>query len=200
MLATSLIYRTGPGYELAMRILYGRHYQSLYTAIAGLIEADSSVLDLCCGPGTLFTGYLKAKRVQYTGLYINPAFISGLCNQGIKGEVWDLRRDKPLPSPDYVVMQASLYHFLPDPSPVLDRMLKAARLKVIIAEPVRNLASSANPLLRLVGRLFTNPGSGEASRRFTDSSLDQFFQTYASRITASMPIPGEREKIFVLRP
>src|SRR5215813_1703031 len=132
-----------------MRVLYGRHYHARYSTIAEIIREESSVLDVCCGPGTLFTRYLKEKRVQYTGLDINSGFISNLHKSGARAEVRDLRDDMILPPADYVVMQASLYHFLPDPAPVVDQMLGAARLQLIIAEPVRNLAASQNRLLRL---------------------------------------------------
>jgi SAM-dependent methyltransferase len=199
-LATSLIYKTGPGYELAMRILYGRHYDSRYKTIADIIEAESSVLDVCCGPGTLFSRYLRDKRVEYTGLDLNPKFITHLHSRGAKGEVRDLRIDRPLPASDYVVMQASLYHFLPDPASVVNRMLEAARLNLIVAEPVRNLASSSNRMLRFAGRLLTDPGSGEQPSRFTEASLDAFFETYGSRVSRSMSIPGSREKIYILTP
>ena len=199
-MATSLIYKTGPGYELAMRILYGRHYDSRYKTIADIIEAESSVLDVCCGPGTLFSRYLIHKRVQYTGLDLNSKFIKHLLSRGAEGVVRDLRIAGPLPASDYVVMQASLYHFLPDPAPVVNRMLEAARLNLIVAEPVRNLASSSNRLLRLAGRLLTDPGSGEQPGRFTESSLDAFFHAYGSKVTRSMLIPGSREKIYILTP
>ncbi len=42
-------------------------------------------------------------------------------------------------------MQASLYHFLPDAHEIVERMLAAAGRRVIVSEPVRNLASSQNP-------------------------------------------------------
>jgi SAM-dependent methyltransferase len=199
-LATSLIYKTGHGYELAMRILYGRHYHSRYQTIADIIEPESSVLDLCCGPGTLYIRYLTHKRVKYTGVDLNPAFVKRLRSRGVNAEVRDLRSEGPLPPADYVIMQASLYHFLPDPTPVVNRMLDAARLNLIVAEPVRNLASSDNHLLRLAGRLLTNPGSGEQAGRFTESSLDAFFKAYGPRVSRPIWIPGRREKIYVLIP
>src|SRR5258705_7630934 len=112
-MATSLIYRNASVYELAMLLLYGRHYPSRYRAIADLIPAGSSVLDLCCGPALLHRRYLKHKSVQYTGLDINKVFIDRLNRQGGCGRICDLRSEEPLPSADYVIMQASLYHFLP---------------------------------------------------------------------------------------
>ncbi len=197
-MATSLIYRSASAYELAMLLLYGRHYTSRYRTIAELIPAGSNVLDLCCGPALLYHRYLRSKAVQYTGLDINANFIARLIRRGGSGQVWDLRSDKALPSADYVIMQASLYHFLPDASQVLDRMLQAARKRVIIAEPIRNLATSDSQLLSLLGRLFTNPGVGEHNLRFTEASLADFFSGYASHVVESFSIAGGREHVYVL--
>jgi len=181
-----------------MLLLYGRHYTSRYRAIAELIPGGSSVLDLCCGPALLYHRHLRSKAVLYTGLDINANFIAKLIRQGGNGQVWDLRSEAGLPSADYVVMQASLYHFLPDASPVVDRMLRAARERVIIAEPIRNLATSDSRLLSLLGRLFTNPGVGEHSLRFTEASLADFFSGYSSRVVESFTIAGGREQVYVL--
>ena len=198
-MATSLIYRSASMYELAMLLLYGRHYASRYRAISELIPDGSSVLDLCCGPALLYHRYLRAKSVQYTGLDINTKFIEQLIRRGVSAQLWDLRSADALPSADYVIMQASLYHFLPDASQVVDRMLQAARKRVIIAEPVRNLATSNSRLLSLLGRLFTNPGAGEHSLRFTEASLADFFSGYSSRVVESFTIAGGREQVNVLK-
>lgn len=197
-MSTSLIYRSSSLYELAMLALYGRHYGSRYRAIAELIPAGSMVLDLCCGPALLYHRYLRQKSVQYTGLDLNAKFIEGLIRRGGAGQVWDLRSDDPLPRADYAVMQASLYHFLPDPAPVVERMQRAARRQVIIAEPIRNLSSSNSHLLALAGKRLTNPGRGSHSERFTEASLDQFFKPYIASVQQSYAIAGGREKIYVL--
>jgi SAM-dependent methyltransferase len=181
-----------------MLVLYGRHYTSRYRAIVELIPDGSSVVDLCCGPALLYHRYLRTKGVQYTGLDINANFIARLKRRGGGGQVWDLRSDEALPPADYVIMQASLYHFLPDASPVVDRMLKAARRRVIIAEPIRNLVTSNSRLLSLLGRLSTNPGVGEHNLRFTEASLSDFFSDYRSRVVDSFAIAGGREQVFVL--
>ena len=197
-MTTSLIYKNASLYEFAMLVLYGRHYTSRYRAIAELIPAGSSVLDVCCGPAILYHRYLRAKSVRYTGLDINAKFIARLNRRGGSGQVWDLRGEEPLPPADYVIMQASLYHFLPDPSRVVDRMRKGARKRVIIAEPIRNLATSDSRVLSLLGRLFTNPGVGEHSLRFTEGSLQTFFAGYASCVADSFTIAGGREQVYVL--
>jgi SAM-dependent methyltransferase len=178
--------------------LYGRHYPSRYRAIADLIPADASVVDLCCGPALLFNRYLRAKNVRYTGLDINAGFIERLIRKGGSGQVWDLRKDDPLPQADFVLMQASLYHFLPDALPVIERMLKAARRQVIIAEPIRNLTTSDSPLLAMIGRVFTKTGLGEQPHRFTEESLDELFDVYERQVDQSFLIAGGREKVFVI--
>ena len=197
-MSTSLIYRSSSLYELAMLALYGRHYGSRYRAIAELIPNGSNVLDLCCGPALLYHRYLRQKSVHYTGLDVNARFIERLIRRDAAGQVWDLTSDKPLPKADYVVMQASLYHFLPDPAPVVNRMLSAARRQVIIAEPIRNWSSSNSQLLALAGKLLTNPGRGNYSQRFNEASLDQLFKRYVSSVQQSYAIAGGREKMYVL--
>ncbi|MBX6312942.1 MAG: class I SAM-dependent methyltransferase [Isosphaeraceae bacterium] len=181
-----------------MRALYGRHYPARYRAIATLIPDGSSVLDLCCGPGVLYSGYLRRKGVDYQGLDINPRFIARVQRLGGRGQVWDLRRDDPLPRADTVVMQASLYHFLPDPTPVVHRMLAAAREQVIIAEPIRNLTTSRNPWIAALASRQTDAGQGAEARRFNESTLDAFLGSLAIRPSRSFLIPGGREKVYVL--
>jgi hypothetical protein len=196
--ATSLIYKSTEIYELAMLLLYGRHYPARYRAIAELIPSGSTALDLCCGPALLYQRYLRKKSIQYTGLDLNSKFIDRLNRRGGCGKIWDLRSEQPLPAAEYVIMQASLYHFLPDPSTIVNRMLQAARKQVIIAEPIRNLATSNSKILSWLGRLSTNPGSGEQHLRFDEASLADFFSAYSSNIVQSFPIAGAREKVYVL--
>jgi SAM-dependent methyltransferase len=196
--STSLIYRSGTVYEVLMRGLYGRHYDGRFQPISALIPAGASVVDVCCGPATLFTKHLQEKSVDYHGLDLNEGFIADLTRAGGHGEVWNVHADDPLPPADYLVMQASLYHFLPDPEPVIDRMLAAARTRVIIAEPVRNLATSDNRVLATIGRRFTNAGDGVQEARFTEPSLDAFFRRFGSRVSYRALIAGGREKLYVL--
>jgi SAM-dependent methyltransferase len=198
--ATSLVYRSSLIYEAIMLALYGRHYASRYRAMADLIPAGAEVLDVCCGPANLYHRYLSKKSVRYCGLDINARFIRRLLRTGASGQVCDLQSDRELPAADYVLMQASLYHFLPDPSPIVDRMLRAARKQVIIAEPIRNLADRRIPVLSSLARQFTDPGIGPAAHRFTERTLDDFFSRYAARVSQSFLIPGGREKVYVLHP
>jgi hypothetical protein len=106
--------------------------------------------------------------------------------------------DVPLPQADYVIMQASLYHFLPDPGLVVERMLAAAYESVILIEAVRNLADSRNS--KLAGKL-SNPGIGDQPRRFNQSLFEEFVNQYrASDMgVAYYPIAAGRERLCMLR-
>lgn len=198
-MTASLIYRSAALYELAMIGLYGRHYPSRYRAVAELIPTGASVLDLCCGPGVLYARYLRRKSVDYVGLDINETFIERLKRRGVSAKVWDLSRDEPLPPADYVIMQASLYHFLPDPLPILNRMLVAARKQIIIAEPIRNLACAKLPLLTSFARLLTDPGNGDQPYRFTERTLDDLMNNLYSNAPRTLLIRGQREKLYVFQ-
>ncbi len=198
-MGTSLIYRTSTGYELVMMALYGRHYAARYQAIAELIPDRAEVLELCCGPGILYKRYLRHKNVRYRGLDVNDKFIRNLLRHGIAAERWDLRSERPLPSAEYVVMQASLYHFLPDAAVMLARMLNAAHKAVVIAEPIRNFTSSKWPIVAYLSRKLTDPGGGAAGKRFVEKTLDELVEQQRALLRREFLAPGGREKIYLFK-
>jgi SAM-dependent methyltransferase len=199
--STSLIYKSAGGYELVMRALYGRHYGDRMRAVADQVPAGASVVELCCGPATLYLRHLRSRAGSYVGLDINERFVTRLRRRGIDARRLDLAGSvEPLPVGDVVLMQASLYHFLPDAGRIVDRMLAAARERVIVSEPIRNLASSSVPLVGLLGRRGADPGAGSDGheQRFTEESLDRLMAAYAERVQKAFVIPGGREKVYVL--
>ncbi len=193
-----LIYKSPALYRLTNRLLYGRHHAARFRVIADLIPARSTVVDLCCGPALLYHRYLKQKAVHYTGVDISPFFIEALNRRGGHGLVWDLRSDRPLPRADYLVIQGSLYFFLPDPSSLIDRMLAAAKNQVIIAESIRNLSTSRVALISDIAMKLAGAVKGNHPPRFTEATLDEFFERYSSRVERSFKIPGGRDKVYVL--
>jgi SAM-dependent methyltransferase len=196
----SLIYRSSAGYELVMRILYGRYYAERMRAVAAEVPQGASVLELCCGPGTLYQRHLRGRVSSYIGLDVNERFVDSLRAQGIDARQVDLGAPAlSLPRADVALMQASLYHFLPRPEPILERMLAAAHRRVIISEPIRNLSSSANPLIGRLGRGASDPGTGDGEQRFSEASLDALLDRYSHLVARSFLIPGGREKVYVLR-
>lgn len=197
---TSLIYRSALGYELLMRALYGRHYRARLGAVAARVPAASTVLELCPGSGALYRHHLRGHVSRYTAIDVNPRFVARLRRLGAEALHRDLSRPEPLPRADVVIIQASLYHFLPDADELVERMLAAAGSTVIVAEPIRNLSSSPiGPLARL-GQRATNPGQGGDAhqQRFDESSLDALMARFADRAREAFTIPGGREKVYVL--
>lgn len=194
---TSLIYRNAQVYEALMRALYGRHYGARMGLVAERVPRGSSVVELCCGPGTLYLRHLRGCVSSYIGLDVNPRFVARLRSRGVDARQVDLHAAaEPLPAADVVLIQASLYHFLPEAQALVDRMLTAARERVIVAEPIRNLSSSSNPLLARLGRGGTDPGVGAHTDRFTEQTLDELMSAYP--VQESLVIPGGREKIYVV--
>ena len=196
---TSLIYRSSVGYELLMLALYGRHYPDRMRAVAAEVPDGASVLELCCGPGTLYRRYLRGRVSGYVGIDVNRRFVEQLSRRGVAANRLDLAGgEEPLPAADVVILQASLYHFLPAPERILDRMLVAADDRVIVSEPVRNLASSDFPVVGRIGRLAADPGVGGHAQRFTEETLGDLMGRYRERVLRSFLIPGGRELVYVL--
>jgi SAM-dependent methyltransferase len=197
--SSSLVYRSSVGYELLMRVLYGRHYDDRMRAVAAEVPDGASVLELCCGPGTLYLRYLRARTSAYTGVDVNPRFVKQLRQRGVDARLLDLASSTgDLPAADVVVLQASLYHFLPAPERILDRMVAGAHDRVIVSEPVRNLASSDLPLVGRIGRRAADPGVGGHAHRFTEKTLADVMAGYDDRVLKSFLIPGGRERVYVL--
>jgi hypothetical protein len=199
-MASSLIYKSTFLYEALMRVLYGAAYKKRFHELAEVIPVGASVLDVCCGPATLFHRCLKQKGVRYTGLDINPRFMRQLSKSGATGMVWNVEESQPLLRAQYVIMQASLYHFMPNALPIIERMLAAAEKQVLIAEPIRNVADSRIPVLAHLARKMTNPGTGDQPNRFNEARLDSLLRPYQQqgRVIESRLIAGGREKLYIL--
>ena len=102
-----------------MRLLYRGALEERNRAVAECIEAGTRVVDLCCGPPLLFTSQLERKHVRYLGIDLNPVFLAAVQKTGAEAMHLDLRDAPRLPGADYVIIQGSLYHFLPDPTPIV---------------------------------------------------------------------------------
>ena len=182
-----------------MRVLYGRHYEDRMRAVADEVPPGASVLELCCGPGTLYQRYLRERVSSYVGCDLNPRFVRELRAQGVDARALDLAAvGEPLPSAQVAIIQASLYHFLPDAAGLVERMLDAAQDRVIISEPIRNLASSGLPLVGALGRRAADPGAGGHEQRFNEETLEELMGRFRQRVLKAFPIPGGREKVYVL--
>ena len=169
----SPVYWSATGYDVVMRLLYGRSYARLYADVAALVPDGASVTDVCCGTARLYRDHLRARGCRYVGLDYNRLLVSAVRRAGVDARVFDIRKDQP-PRADFVTMCSSLYHFFDSRDEVLDRMRQAAEVAVIISEPVRNLTSHPFGPISAVATWLTNPGRGSSEARFDPASFRQF--------------------------
>jgi SAM-dependent methyltransferase len=182
-----------------MRVLYGRYYAARDAAVAAHIPDGASVLELCCGPARLYERELRGRIGAYVALDASERFVARLRRRGVDARRADVTTAQ-LPVADIVVMQASLYHFIPAADAMLRRMRAAARASVIVAEPVRNLASSRLAILARLGAGAAATAAGAQPRRFDAESLRGLVRGALGdgAIAFCGPIPGGREHLYVL--
>jgi hypothetical protein len=195
----SLVYAHPWLYQGLMRALYGRGFDARYRAIAQWIEPGSEVFEACAGDGHLYERYLRSKGIRYAGGDINDVFLRHARRRNLPIVALDLLVD-PIPVADYVVIQASLYQFIPGHARVIERLLCSARRALIVAEPVVNLASSSSSWVRWLAQRSANPGNGHKAARFDEASLDVALRSdFGDRIESSATIAGGRERLYRLR-
>src|SRR5438552_3684152 len=130
-------------YRLAMGLLRPGGRDDIWRPIEAQ-HSDGPVPDPSSVPAEL----LRWISGPYRDIYINPAFAgAGVTLAEVLTAEW--------PAADYVVMSDSLYHFLPDVGPLLRRMTEHAGKKVVISEPVENIASRTSPWMRALARCAT---------------------------------------------
>lgn len=192
----SLIYRNPWIYRAVMKTLYSKRVAAQrLEMISEWIPKDSSVLDVCCGPALLYP-FLKNKVKRYQGLDLSLSFVKDAQKRGIPVQRFDLLSD-PLPLGfDTLVLQASLYQFIPKHDQVLRKVWEATQGDFILAEPIRNLADSENRFLAFLGKKLTNPGTGDCVHRFNEKTLDQALQFIKKSERKRETIPGGREVVY----
>lgn len=191
--SVAAIYAKPAFYRLVMRVLYGEHFDDRYAAIAAEIPAGSRVVDVCMGDGALYLRGLRSKVTSYVGLDRSPAMVDWARKRGIDAREFDVTTADP-PECDVAVIQGSLYQFLPNARPVVEKLVRAARYKAIVSEPVVNLSSSGNPWLSTLSRRLTNPDPSRpwSGERFDQTSLGEFFRSF-NCFERSRLIAGGRE-------
>jgi len=196
MSRASPIYRNPYLYQALMRLLYGRYYEARYRAVAGEVPEETEVVELCAGDCRLYLEHLRNKRVRYVALDNARPLMDWARRRGVDARAFDVAVD-PIPEADVVLMQASLYQFLPDVEPVIERMIGAARQHVIIAEPVRNLTQRLPAGMVRWARKLTRPAGGSRyeGARFDAESLRSLFDRFDCQ--RSFAVPGGREVVGV---
>lgn len=192
----SLIYKSHKIYSVLIKLLYGKYFLKRYRELIDYIPKGDTVLDVCSGDCNLYHFAIKGRN-QYTGVDIN---VSGLKkNRNINQKQLDIIKD-PIPKADIVIIQGSLYQFQPNQKKIIDKLLEAAKKKVIISEPIINLANSKNSLIAFIAKYSVNPGTGDATKRFTKSSLNYLFKSnYRNIIETSFTAAGGRDMVYILK-
>jgi trans-aconitate methyltransferase len=196
-LPESLVYRSAWGYGLAMRVLYGRYYAARDAAVAAHVPDGASVLELCCGPARLYLRELRGRVGSYVAMDASALFVARLRRRGVDARRADVATAE-LPVADVVVMQAALYQFLPDAERMLRRMRAAARSSVVVAEPVRNLATSRFALVARLAARGAATAQGAQPQRFDAASLRELMGRFGDAVQSCAPVPGGREHVYVL--
>ena len=192
---TRVIYRDPRIYRGVLRLLYGAALAERERVVAGIVRrllpAGGLVLDAACGDA----GIARAlpSGVRYLGVDASPVFVRALERAGREALRADLARDA-LPRADVVLLLGSLYQFLPDPDPVLDRLRDAARVAVVVAEPYRNLATSRFAPVAALARRMTDPGVSSSISRFDDTSLRDVIARHGGNVVHTT----SRERVAVL--
>ena len=194
---TSPVYWHPYIYRTAMKFLYGRHFESRYKAISEIIPEGASVVELCAGDIYLYRNYLKAKRVSYTGFDINSVFVQAAKRKNIRFFKHDLLTDTIEPA-DYIILQASLYQFIPFEEKIIRKLLDSTNKVMIIAEPVRNLSSSNNFFIRKLAKYSANPGKQHSVNRFNEDTILACFKKF-SEFKEMKTMEGGREMIGIFR-
>lgn len=187
-------------YRLMMRLLYGRYFEARYAAIAAEIPPKTKVIDVCAGDGYLYYKYLSQKEVDYLGLDLSPQLVRWANQHSTAAREFDLW-ENDLPACEIIVMQASLYQFSPHTKAIMHKLLAAARQKVIISEPIRNLAASQNPLLAWMSHHLTIPDSipeTYTGQRFDERALETFFREFEA-FKYAFVVPGGREMVGIFK-
>jgi len=182
-------------YHLAMRQLAGEYFAHRYNSLAELIPEKASVTDVCMGDAYLYSGYLAGKQVHYVGLDINKTFVRSAMRKGIRARVVDVMSEDIEPA-DYVVMQGSLYQFIPNEKRVVRKLLDAAKRQLIISEPIRNRAQSNNRLVSFLAKHAVNPGNGHRLERFNEDRLLECFRLFEEFKTIII-VPGGIDMIGI---
>jgi hypothetical protein len=165
----SIIYRNIHVYRGVMAVLSGgRHHRRILQVGAMLRRSDRRVLELCFGD-TVLAEFCRDHGRSWTGIDRSDSFVSRASRKGfhaVRGNILEMER---LPESDVCIMIGSMYHFSERLDTLFRLMLQSAG-KVIVSEPVVNLAQRGGAVGYLAKRL-TGAGDGPERYRFSMDSL-----------------------------
>ena len=192
---TSLLYRVPWLYHGAMALVYRYTERRRLGEVVRYVPRQVSVLDVCSGDCALYHRWLKGHAADYLGVDLNPRLLHAGARRGAHVRLMDVRNGE-LPQADVVVMQSSLYQFIPHHNAILQKLLRAARQRVIVVEPISNWATDPRPWRRRLSHRWTNPGTGPVPERFSRPELEQLFRHYGASEIAEASTSRELIGVF----
>jgi hypothetical protein len=177
-------------YEFFMRYIWrqsGYIREQHWKAIAEWIPEGASVVEVAAGTGRFFRDVLAGRVGNYQALDINQVFVDEMKRRGINARCSDIRRDA-IPTGDTVIILSALYHFKDTASEMLDKLLRAARERLIILEPVgqeMTLYTWPNRIRAALG----NIGEGPIYNRYTREELAALCKAFGP-VEHAGPLPG----------
>lgn len=160
-------------YRFIEKVLYGRNYRRHYEALSREI-GDLSLLELCCGDCQI-VDYLQGNT--YQGLDINQRFVDHARKKGLRVSLQDVTVAE-IPETECILIHNSLYQFFPHHERLIRRAFESTQKKLIISEPVINLASSKNKVVSFIAKRVTRAGEGTSSKRFNRKEMEDIFDKH----------------------
>jgi hypothetical protein len=177
-------------YEFFMRYIWrqsGYIRAQHWKAIVEWIPEGARVVEVAAGTGRFYRDVLVGRVGHYLALDINQAFVDDMIKKGINARCSDIRRGA-IPSGDTVIILSALYHFKDRAPEMLNKLLKAARERLIILEPVGQEMTLFTWPNRIRAAL-VNTGEGPIYNRYRRDELDALCQAMGS-VEYSGILPG----------
>lgn len=166
----SPMYGSSSRYDRVLSILHGDGYEHRFRRIGERLPSDAWVLDVGCG--TCHLADLLRPSQRYTGIDLNPRFVSDAQERGIDARIADVLDVLNYPEgPDAVVVSDMLHHIVPHERAFLQGLGKQLRHDLIICE---TLTYGSNMLQRLAGLLLDNDGFNDFRARLRFHLFGEF--------------------------
>jgi hypothetical protein len=104
-----------------------------------------------------------------------------------------------IPKTDYILMQGSLYHFIPEEKNLIQKLLEACNKEIIISESVDNLSNSESKIKSFLAEQFSKAKTGQSKLKFTTKTLSETFSEFKNQIKVWEEEPDSKEIIIVLK-
>jgi hypothetical protein len=185
-------------YSYTMRRLYGKNFENRYSSLVKLIPGNCQLLELCMGDMYFYENYLRKKNISYSCADVNPIFVNAARKKKVNSILLDILTDE-IPKSDYILIQGSLYHAIPNHKELIKKLFAAAGKQLIISECVNNVSNSSNGLVSWLGALASKAKTGQSKIKFTNETLKQSFRDYERNIVQWIESPDNLEVIIVLQ-